>query len=163
MNILLQHFKSNNNGESGGLQTVDFAQLVSTVIKSKKQLKPIPQLNILSAAEVYITCNPNEISSAIGHIVQNAQEATPDSGEITVTLSTEGNTCILRVTDNGVGMTQDFIKTKLFRPFESTKGLSGMGIGAYQCRETLRASGGDLKVLSQPGAGTEFILTIPLS
>jgi putative PEP-CTERM system histidine kinase len=163
MNILLQHFKSNSAGESGGLQTVDFVQLVNNVIKSKKLLKPVPQLNVLNAPEVYITCNPNEVFSAIGHIVQNAQEATTDSGEITVTLGTENNICVLKVTDNGTGMTQDFIKTKLFRPFESTKGLSGMGIGAYQCRETLRTLGGDLKVLSQPGVGTEFILTIPLA
>lgn len=163
MNILLQHFKANSAGESGGLQTVDFVQLVSNVIKTKRQLKPEPQLNILNPGEVYITCNPNEVASAIGHIVQNAQEATPDSGKIAITLGTENNICVLKVADNGVGMTQDFIKTKLFRPFESTKGLSGMGIGAYQCRETLRALGGDLKVLSQPGVGTEFILTIPLS
>lgn len=163
MNILLQHFKSSSTGESGALQTVDVVQLIKNVINSKKQLKPEPQLHISNAAGVYVTCNPNELFSAIGHIVQNAQDATPDSGEITVTLGTENNICAIRVADNGTGMTQDFIKTKLFRPFESTKGLSGMGIGAYQCRETLRALGGDLKVLSQPGVGTEFIITIPLS
>ena len=163
MNILLQHFKSNSNGESGGTQTVDFVQLVSSVLESKKHIKPAPQLKIENANEMYITGNPNELFSAIGHIVQNAQDATPDSGEILITLSSESNTGILKIFDNGVGMTQDFIKTKLFRPFESTKGLSGMGIGAYQCRETLRGMGGDLKVTSQPGVGTEFHLTLPLS
>ena len=163
MNILLQHFKSNSSGEPGGLQTIDFVQLVSNVIESKKQVRPIPELKILNAKEIYITGNPNELFSAIGHIVQNAQDATPDSGKILVTLSSESNMCILKVQDNGIGMTQDFIKTKLFRPFESTKGLSGMGIGAYQCRETMRSLGGDLKVTSQPGAGTEFNLTLPLS
>jgi putative PEP-CTERM system histidine kinase len=163
MNILLQHFKSNSSGESGGLQTIDFVQLVNNVLETKKQIKPVPELKVLNAKEIYITCNPNELFSAIGHIVQNAQEATPDSGEILLTLGTENNLCTLKVIDNGVGMTQDFIKTKLFRPFESTKGLSGMGIGAYQCRETLRTLGGDLKVTSRPGTGTEFTLTLPLS
>ncbi|MES2625858.1 MAG: XrtA/PEP-CTERM system histidine kinase PrsK [Pseudomonadota bacterium] len=163
MNILLQHFKSNSSGESGGLQTIDFVQLVKNVLESKKQTKPVPQLEILNTKEMYITGSPNELFSAIGHIVQNAQDATPDTGEIQLVLSSENSMCILRVLDNGIGMTQDFIKTKLFRPFESTKGLSGMGIGAYQCRETLRGLGGDLKVSSQPDVGTEFVVTIPLS
>jgi putative PEP-CTERM system histidine kinase len=163
MNILLQHFKSDSRGDSGGLQTIDFVQLVSNVIESKRYVKPIPELRLINAKEIYVTGNINELFSAIGHIVQNAQDATPDAGEILITLSSEGNVCILKVIDNGVGMSQDFIKTKLFRPFESTKGLSGMGIGAYQCRETLRGLGGDLKVTSQPGVGTEFNLTLPLS
>lgn len=163
MNILLQHFKFDSQGESGGLQTIDFVQLVNNVIESKKHVKPIPELQLLNAKELYITGNTNELFSAIGHIVQNAKDATPDAGRILITLSSEGNMCILKVIDNGVGMSQDFIKTKLFRPFESTKGLSGMGIGAYQCRETLRSLGGDLKVTSQPGVGTEFNLTLPLS
>ena len=58
-------------------------------------------------------------------------------------------------------MDDEFIRTRLFQPFDSTKG-AGMGIGAYECRETLRALGGSIEVDSAPGRGTRFRLTLPL-
>jgi len=58
-------------------------------------------------------------------------------------------------------MDDEFIRTRLFQPFDSTKG-AGMGIGAYECRETLRALGGTIEVDSTPGSGTRFRLSLPL-
>jgi signal transduction histidine kinase len=65
------------------------------------------------------------------------------------------------VSDNGPGMDSDFIRERLFAPFASTKGVSGMGIGAYQARTYVRALGGDITVTSQPGAGTRFCIRMP--
>ena len=59
-------------------------------------------------------------------------------------------------------MDSAFIRSRLFKPFDSTKGADGMGIGAYQIREAMRASGGDLRVTSQPGQGTQVSLLLPL-
>jgi signal transduction histidine kinase len=59
-------------------------------------------------------------------------------------------------------MDDEFIRTRLFQPFDSTKG-AGMGIGAYECRETLHALGGQIAVTSTPGQGTCFRLTLPLN
>jgi len=50
----------------------------------------------------------------------------------------------------------------LFVPFVTTKGVAGIGVGAYQCREYIRALGGDVSVRSQRGVGTEFTLRMPL-
>jgi signal transduction histidine kinase len=58
-------------------------------------------------------------------------------------------------------MDRDFIQTRLFRPFDSTKGLTGMGIGAYECREVISAIGGQTVVESEPGRGTRFIIMLP--
>jgi len=58
-------------------------------------------------------------------------------------------------------MSDEFIRDRLFKPFESTKGVMGMGVGAYQAREYVRELGGELHVVSQPAVGTRFTLTIP--
>jgi signal transduction histidine kinase len=58
-------------------------------------------------------------------------------------------------------MTPDFIRDELFRPLSTSK-PGGSGIGAWQARDLLRAAGGELTVLSKPGAGTTMRLSLPL-
>jgi signal transduction histidine kinase len=70
---------------------------------------------------------------------------------------------LLSVTDTGTGMDADFLRDRLFRPFDSTKGSKGMGIGAYQAREYVRSLGGNVEVQSSPGQGTRFAVTLPLA
>ena len=89
-----------------------------------------------------------------------AGETTPD-GEVTLRGFEESGWAIVEITDTGSGMDDEFIRTRLFQPFDSTKG-AGMGIGAYECRETLRALGGTVEVDSVPGRGTRFRLSLPL-
>jgi signal transduction histidine kinase len=60
-------------------------------------------------------------------------------------------------------MDSDFIRDRLFKPFDSTKGLAGMGIGAYECREFIRSLGGRVDVTSAPGRGTRFTMIVPLA
>ena len=67
----------------------------------------------------------------------------------------------VRIEDTGCGMDEAFIRDRLFSPFDSTKGVTGMGIGAYQSRQYLRSIGGDLRVTSVPGEGSCFVLTLP--
>jgi hypothetical protein len=67
------------------------------------------------------------------------------------------------VTDTGAGMTREFILERLFKPFDTTKGSKGMGIGAYQVREYVQSLGGRVEVRSEPGKGTRMSLRFPLS
>ena len=60
-------------------------------------------------------------------------------------------------------MSEEFIRDRLFRPFDSTKGAKGMGIGAYQAREYVRTLGGELRVSSAPTAGTVISIWLPLA
>ena len=59
-------------------------------------------------------------------------------------------------------MSREFIQERLFRPFDTTKGSKGMGIGAYQVREYVQSLGGRVEVQSAPGEGTRFTLRLPL-
>ena len=63
----------------------------------------------------------------------------------------------ITVADTGAGMDETFVRDRLFKPFDSTKGTQGVGIGAYQIKEALRSVGGRLDVHSAPGAGTELV------
>jgi signal transduction histidine kinase len=67
----------------------------------------------------------------------------------------------LAVDDDGVGMDAAFVRDRLFRPFDTTKGSKGMGIGAYQVREYVTSLGGRVDVLSEPGRGTRIVLRLP--
>ena len=94
-------------------------------------------------------------------MLQNALEATPPTGSVTLRAFEESGQAIIEIIDTGSGMDDEFIRTRLFQPFDSTKG-AGMGIGAYECRETLRALDGNIEVSSIPGRGTRFRLNLPL-
>ena len=59
-------------------------------------------------------------------------------------------------------MDAEFVRERLFRPFDSSKGARGMGVGAYQVRDYVRQLGGEVEVQSSPGRGTIFCITLPL-
>jgi signal transduction histidine kinase len=89
-------------------------------------------------------------------VIRNAQDATPDDGSVTVEVRIDGESCLVTIADTGTGMTAEFIKDRLFKPFDTTKGSKGMVIGAYQVREYVQSLGGSVEVQSMPGQGTTF-------
>lgn len=67
----------------------------------------------------------------------------------------------IEVGDTGAGMSEEFVRTRLFTPFSSTK-HSGMGVGAFESAQYVRELGGSIDVRSEPGAGTVFTITLPV-
>jgi signal transduction histidine kinase len=110
-----------------------------------------------------IKADAEQLRSVLGHLIQNAQDATPPDGEIVLTLKIAKGNVALFIQDTGCGMTEEFISAQLFKPFESTKGLTGMGIGAYQAREYIQRLAGSIDVTSEPGIGSCFSVRIPLA
>jgi putative PEP-CTERM system histidine kinase len=107
--------------------------------------------------------------AVITHLLDNAIEASRMAaagagGEpepVRIALSHEARRALIDIVDAGPGMTPEFVRDELFRPFRTSK-PEGSGIGAYQARELVRGAGGDLLVLSRPGAGTTMRLLLPL-
>jgi signal transduction histidine kinase len=93
-------------------------------------------------------------------IVGNALEAAPKGSPVSIRVGSSENAACVTVTDEGPGMTQEFIAGQLFRPLRTTKG-SGFGIGAYQAREVMKDLGGTMDVQSQVGEGTTVLLRLP--
>ncbi len=75
------------------------------------------------------------LEGLLDHMIDNAHEACGEGGRVTLALRREGDMALLSVSDNGIGMTRDFIETEMFKPFSSTK-KTGFGIGMYQCRDS---------------------------
>jgi putative PEP-CTERM system histidine kinase len=98
--------------------------------------------------------------AVVVHLLDNAIEASPGSGTVSVVLRHEPLSVTVDVVDRGHGMSAEFIRDTLFVPFASTK-RGGHGIGAFQARELLRECGGDLLALSRPGLGTTMRLLLP--
>ena len=159
MNNLLAHLRGGiSRREHVAMTGLD--DLLKEVVHAQAVNKPAPQLHSM-ASGVNIKADKERLSAVIGHIIQNAQDATPDDGSINVRAMKNGKYVIVEVEDTGCGMDNLFIKERLFRPFDTTKGSSGMGIGVYEAREYLHALGGDIQVESQPQKGTMFRIRIP--
>ena len=160
MNRLMAQLKSADiTGEN---RPVDLVSELRDVVTAKSAGRPSPAL-ATEVASAFVLAEPDRLSSVLGHVVQNAQDATPPEGRIDVGLRVSGDQVIVDIRDTGSGMDAEFIKTRLFRPFDSTKGLTGMGIGAYECREVISALGGQVVVESAPGRGTLFRIMLPLA
>jgi putative PEP-CTERM system histidine kinase len=104
-----------------------------------------------------------KITAILGHLVQNAQEATADNGFVRLELSKSGHQAIIKVIDNGSGMDNKFIAERLFKPFDTTKGNAGMGIGVYEARDYIVKYSGSCDVESKLGEGTTFTIKLPLA
>lgn len=99
--------------------------------------------------------------AAINHLLDNALEASDAGTPVRIELRHEGRRATVDIVDRGSGMSPEFVRDRLFRPFASSK-PQGHGIGAFQARSLLREAGGDLAVLSAPGRGTTMRLALPL-
>lgn len=107
-----------------------------------------------------VLVDPEAFEMVILNLVLNAYEAIGASGEIRLDAFSDGDFVNITVSDNGRGMTEEYLRTSLFRPFKSTKS-NGLGIGLYQCKTIIEAHGGTIEVRSSPGAGTGFSIKLP--
>ena len=149
------------SGLKGAVRSVELSGLLAGIVESCRAIQPFPELEIQD--EVKVNVDPERMTLVVGHLVRNAQEATPQDGFVRVSLSREGHNAVVTVSDNGSGMDQKFIRNRLFQPFDTTKGSKGMGIGVFQTREFARSMGGTLSVESVEGKGTTFRLVLPES
>ena len=108
-----------------------------------------------------VLADRESLEQALDHLVHNAIEASPPGAAVLLDLRAEDASAVIEVIDSGAGMSPEFIRTRLFKPFHSSK-PGGFGIGAFEARELIRAMGGSLEVESREGLGTRFLLRLPL-
>jgi len=106
--------------------------------------------------------NCEALEQALLHLVQNAIDASQPEMPVFLDVASDGLHGIIEVVDTGHGMTPEFVRTGLFKPFVSSK-QGGFGIGAYEARELVRAMGGRIAVESREGLGTRFSVTLPIA
>ncbi len=143
-------------------QEFDLGKLLDEVVTECQLREPAPRFDSSrDITGIKLNCDRDKLRTVFGHLIQNAQEATPKDGEITVRLVPQSGQSLIEIEDSGVGMDEDFIRHRLFKPFDSTKGLTGMGIGVFESRDFIRSIGGDINVSSTPGEGSLFSVMIP--
>ncbi|HHM04759.1 MAG TPA: PEP-CTERM system histidine kinase PrsK [Gammaproteobacteria bacterium] len=147
---------------SGAVEELELGALLKEVVTARAADAPAPVLKCAGGA-LSIRAGRDRLADVLGHVVQNAQDATAADGSVTVRLAAEGAMARIEVEDTGSGMDADFVRERLFKPFVSTKGRGGMGIGAYEARELVQQLGGRVEVDSAPGRGTCFRIYLPLA
>jgi len=161
MSGLLQRLARSEAGHGGDTATVlPLAGIVRAAVQAYATAQPRPVIEA-SDETLCALADAQRLERVLAHLLQNAVEATSPQGSIRVALRRQGDAALIELRDTGMGMSEAFMRDRLFRPFETTK-AAGMGIGVYESREYLREMKGRLEVDSCPGAGTTFRLILPL-
>ncbi|HEX5125256.1 MAG TPA: XrtA/PEP-CTERM system histidine kinase PrsK [Rhodocyclaceae bacterium] len=145
-------------------RAVDIAALCATLVQAKHSSGPQLRLCVNEAAKtnVHVFAHAERLERIIGHVVQNAIEATPEHGNVEIAVDQEDGKVRVDVCDTGCGMSAEFVRERLFRPFQTSK-HNGMGIGAYEVQQYVQELGGKITVDSELGRGTRFTILLPLS
>ena len=116
----------------------------------------------LDLSEPVLTRGHEErIERIVGHMVQNAFDATDADGRVWLKLDRSRGQAMIEVGDTGHGMSQEFVRERLFKPFQTTK-KAGMGIGAYESFQYVQELGGKITVDSELNRGTIVTVLLPL-
>ncbi len=161
MNRMLVNLRSGKAADERARPIV-LADLLQDACARRKLAEPAPCVQVEDGDDLTAVAEPTRLAKALEHLITNAQEATSGDGRVVVRLSRQGDNAIIQVQDTGVGMDAGFIRNQLFKPFHTTKGNAGMGIGVYETRQIIQESGGELLVDSEIGKGTTFTIRLPL-
>ena len=143
-------------GQTVGVDLGALAQELSRQAQARGR-----RVDLQLATDLHARGQPDRLQRIIGHLVHNALDATESNqGRVWIDTRRHGSQALLTVGDLGVGMSADFIRERLFKPFQSTKS-AGMGIGSYECQQYVQELGGRIEVDSQPGQGTRMTLVLP--
>lgn len=160
MNHLLKRLQSGPQPKSQQ-RAISIHSVLLEAIRKSVDRQPIPTLRD-RADDVSITADHDQLIMILMHVIRNAQDATSNDRFIDVSVVAEQNSVHIDIEDNGCGMDKEFLRHRLFKPFESTKSSMGMGIGAYQVREFIQGMGGKLSVSSELNVGTTVCITLPI-
>ena len=159
MNKLLLQLSTGARGEQP-MRPISLGKLAERVVVAKADQRADIALEI--SGEVVALAYEQRLERVIGHLLQNAIDATHDGrGAIEVHVYADQDCGCVEITDAGCGMSEDFVREKLFRPFQTTK-RSGMGVGAYETAQYVKEIGGRIETDSRPGAGTTIKVILPL-
>ena len=156
MTELLARLTPHSTGRVQRIQRQTLLPILTGVISGRRHGRKV---DLLGRAHVEALVDATALEQALGHLLQNALDAS--SGEaVTIRVDSDDTNVSISITDKGVGMDSDFIRNRLFQPFASTK-ADGFGVGAFEARSLVAAMGGRLTVASKPGKGSHFTIHLP--
>ena len=153
MNDLLARLGPAADSRPAKVEPHPLRSLVAGAIAAKRVAHPIE----LAGDGGWVMADPLLLDQAIGHLVQNAVDASPADAPVVVRMDGDNHGASVAIIDRGNGMDSEFIRNRLFEPFASTK-AGGFGIGAFEARAIVHSMGGRLTVESAPGKGSKFVI-----
>ena len=159
MNTLIARLTRYARTGGNRLELIDTATLLRNVIAEKS---PQHLIEFFSEEAVTIMAEAQQLEQVIGHLLQNAIDASNPDQPIYVKLSREAMNGRIDIIDHGTGMSAEFVRSKLFKPFISSK-PDGFGIGAFEARSLVDAMNGRIDVESREGEGSRFSIYLPLA
>ena len=159
MNSLLARLSQHNKSRSEEPKAVKVASLLHSIIEKKRLIHAIESSHI---DDLTIMADPVRVEQILGHLIQNAIDASHEGQSIQLNARRRDLSVAIEVIDEGCGMSSEFIRSQLFKPFASSKD-GGFGIGAYEARQLAASMNGRLEVESKEGAGSRFTLILPLA
>lgn len=157
MNELLARLSRGAPPEAQAPRPIAIRPIMSAVVEMKRRLHPIV---IEGDTALSAIGDPAGLDQALTHLIQNAIDASPPDAPVTVSVRERQGEIAIEIADCGPGMSAEFIRTRLFQPFSSTK-TDGFGIGAFEARSLVATMGGRLEVESLEGRGTNFTIFLP--
>jgi signal transduction histidine kinase len=149
-------------------KNTDMVDMINQIIMLFNDIAGQKSITIKKAVPLKMVawCDKEMIDTVIRNLISNAVKFSMPGGEIIITLTEYQNKLVLRVQDNGVGIPKDRLHT-LFQIDESystegTQREKGTGLGLILCKEFVEKHGGTIKVESELGKGSNFIITMPL-
>lgn len=159
LNTLLARLSRYGAGPVDAVQPIRADQLAARVVE---QFRGQHEVVLVEAAACEVAAQAEPLEQALVHLVQNAIDASATDSPVFVRVGAEHLHGFIEVTDSGLGMSPEFVRTRLFKPFVSSK-QGGFGIGAYEAQALVRAMRGRLEVESREGLGSRFIIRLPLA
>jgi hypothetical protein len=142
-----------------GPRPVELGALVRRIQRAKSNQRLAVTVDAL--ADLRVPGHEDRLERVMGHLVQNAIDATGEGGTVAVRVFRDGANAVAEVADDGVGMTPEFVRDRLFKPFQTTK-PQGMGIGVYESLQYVTGLGGRILVESTPNVGTKVRVFLPV-
>lgn len=158
MNTLMLQLRTGTEPAENPRQ-VDIEGVVRRVCAAKSDARVA--LEVASGPPITTLGHEDRLEHVIGHLLQNALDASPAQGRVAMRVERDRECAVIIVSDSGTGMTPEFVREQLFKPFQTTK-PSGMGIGVYESAQYVARLGGEILVDSRPGAGTKVRVRLPL-
>jgi putative PEP-CTERM system histidine kinase len=159
MTDLLARLSPASDQRPAKLEPTPLRPLIASLVAARRATHDI---SLVGDGNHWVLADPLLLEQAIGHLLQNAVDASAPTEPVTVRMGGDGRDVTVAIVDHGPGMDSDFIRTRLFQPFASTKD-GGFGVGAFEARSLVAAMGGRLAVDSRTGKGSRFTITLPES
>ncbi len=152
----LGRYGTNPSHELVELELGSFAKRLS------ERFKGVHPVTIEKAGKVRVMADGESLEQSLIHLVQNAIDASEEGSPVHISVTRQGLNGQIDIIDAGQGMSPDFVRSGLFKPFISSK-QGGFGIGAFEAREMIKAMGGRIVVESREEVGTRFSIILPVS